>query len=165
VAAIFPQFVPTKTLNTLKNRKMRPLIIPPEHDFEKLGDRKTLDQDHLHVIVQKPDTGKRLFHCCLAFALIVLFYNLPTLIPLYCLLRSLTNCCSRFSTGLVAMSYSCSLYALSVLSCLQFSFMLCSRSVTTSTISFVISCALTALLSSSHPTPFSFRFHSFPSTH
>jgi hypothetical protein len=57
VAAIFPQFVLPDTLATLKNRKLRPLKIlpskiPPEHDFEKLGDQKTLDQDHLHIIVQ-----------------------------------------------------------------------------------------------------------------
>jgi hypothetical protein len=57
MAAIFPQFVLPDTLETLKSRKTRPLKIPPEHDFEKLGDQKTLNQDHLHVIVQKPDTG------------------------------------------------------------------------------------------------------------
>jgi len=52
VAAIFPQFVHSDTFNALKNRKNRPLIIPPEHDPEILRDT-VLDEEHLHIIVQK----------------------------------------------------------------------------------------------------------------
>ena len=56
VAAIFPQFVSEETLKSLKQRQRRPLIIPPKHDPEKLGEQNTLDEDHLHIIVLKPDT-------------------------------------------------------------------------------------------------------------
>jgi hypothetical protein len=56
VAAISPQLVDPETLAGLKNRK-RPLTIPPEHDPEKLGEQ-ALDEEHLHIIVQKLDTGK-----------------------------------------------------------------------------------------------------------
>jgi hypothetical protein len=35
---------------------MRPLKIPPEHDPAKLGEQNTLDEDHLHIIVEKPDS-------------------------------------------------------------------------------------------------------------
>jgi hypothetical protein len=58
VAAIFPQFVASATLESLKNRSKRPLRITPEHDPEQLGEQGILDEEHLHLIVEKPDTGE-----------------------------------------------------------------------------------------------------------
>ena len=69
VAAVFSQFVPPDTLATLTNRKKRPLTIAPEHDPETLGDA-VLDEEHLHIIVQKPETGKYCYLLALAFQLL-----------------------------------------------------------------------------------------------
>ena len=73
MAAVFSQFVPPDTLATLTNCKKSPLTIA-EHDPETLGDA-VLDEEHLHIIVQKPETGK---YCCLlalAFLLLTVSCN------------------------------------------------------------------------------------------
>jgi hypothetical protein len=57
VAAVFPQFVASATLEALKNRT-RPLAIPLEHDSETLEAQKTVYEDHLHIIVEQPHTGE-----------------------------------------------------------------------------------------------------------
>ena len=59
VATIFPQFVPSETLEALKDRTKRPLTVAPEYDPETLGN-KVLDKEHLHIIVQKPDIGEHI---------------------------------------------------------------------------------------------------------
>jgi hypothetical protein len=57
VAAIFPQFVASATLEALKNDEEDPLEIHLEHDPLELGVNRLLKK-HLHLIVEKPDTGE-----------------------------------------------------------------------------------------------------------
>lgn len=59
MAAVFSQFVSKETLERLQKNEEDPLEISPRHDPATLGEGVLLKK-HLHIVVQKPDTGESL---------------------------------------------------------------------------------------------------------